>query len=298
MIEQIFFLLILITIGTILTQSYNISLGYTGIFHLGHIGFYAIGAYTAGILSTTFQTSFLMNILLAFLFAGFAGFLIALPAIRLKSHYLALATLGFGEIIRIILLNWVSLTGGPLGITSIPAPKILGVTFDGNFEKLVLYAGIAIVIHSIIYKIVKSPYGKILESIREDEIAAESLGKNVNKIKLQALTLSAGFAGIAGALYAHGLYYIDPAIFTIHVMIFVLVMTITGGIGNFWGAIVGPFVIYGIFEPLRFFGSTGTILGVDINIGALRIALYAAIFVIIIILRPQGIIGIRKLTKK
>lgn len=299
MFEQILFILMLVTISSLYTQSYNLAIGYTGIFHLAHAAFIGIGAYTAAILSVNFGTPFLITLPLSFIIAAITGLLVGIPAIRLRSHYLALATLGFGEIIRLIFLNWTQLTNGPLGINKIPAPKIFGLIFDTNGEKLFLYAIIAALIHFLIYKIAHSSYGKVLESIREDEVASESLGKKVVQKKLQILAISAGFGGMAGALYAHGLHFIDPSLWNIPAMVFTLVMLITGGIGNFWGAILGPLVIYAIFEPLRFLGSSSEIFGIELNIGALRMMLYALTFIIIILLRPEGILSrLKKLEKK
>lgn len=281
----------LIVISSLYTQSYNLAIGYCGIFHLAQAAFIGIGAYTAAILSVNFSMPFILTLPLSFVTAAIAGFVVGMPAIRLKSHYLALATLGFGEIIRLIFLNWTKLTNGPLGINKIPAPSFMGWIFDTNGEKLFLYAIIAALIHFLIYKIAHSPYGKVLESIREDEIASESLGKKVVQKKLQILAISAGFGGIAGALYAHGLHFIDPSLWNIPSMVFTLIMLITGGIGNFWGAILGPLIIYAIFEPLRFLGSSSEIFGIELNIGALRMMLYALTFIIIILLRPEGILS-------
>lgn len=298
MFEQILFILMLVVISSLYTQSYNLAIGYTGIFHLAHAAFVGIGAYTAAIFSVNFGTPFLLTLPLSFIIGAMTGFLVGLPAIRLRSHYLALATLGFGEIIRLIFLNWTELTNGPVGINKIPAPEIFGRIFDSNGEKLLLYGIIAAITHFLIYKIAHSPYGKVLESIREDEIASESLGKKVTGKKLEVLAISGGFGGMAGALYAHGLHFIDPSLWNIPAMVFTLVMLITGGIGNFWGAIIGPLVIYGIFEPLRFFGSSSEIFGIQLNIGALRMMLYALTFILIIILRPEGLLSRLKKLKK
>lgn len=291
MIEYITYLLTTIIILSIIAQSYNLTLGYTGIVHLGQIGFQAIGAYTSAIL-TIHGVPFLIALFIATIFGGIAGFLIGLPSIRLRADYLTITTLGFGEIIRLIAINWVDLTNGPLGITGIPKPEIFGIKFISLTSIFILYLIIGVIVHAIFYKIIHSPYGKVIESIKEDEIAAKSLGINTNMIKLQVLTISAAAAALSGSLLAHMFNYIDPTMFKINEMATILIITIVGGLGNFWGAIAGAFAINIIFEPLRFLPFP---IGV---IGAIRRTAYAVIFIAIILFRPQGVIGKNKYFQK
>jgi branched-chain amino acid transport system permease protein len=291
MFEATLFTILAIIVISISTQAYNLVIGYAGMMHLGHIGFYAIGAYTAAILSTELGTPFLGTLIMSFLIAAIAGFLIGIPTIRLRGDYLTIGTLGFSEVIRLIITNWYSVTGGALGIDKIPDPAIAGFTFHTTTEKVALYIVIAAILHFIMWKIIHSPYGKVIESIREDEKAAQALGKNVVRHKLEILTISAGIAGVAGAMYAHGYYnYINPTVFQVNEMVFILLYIIIGGMGTFWGAIIGPIIAQLIFEIIRMVGN-GTFAGFELNIGAVRQMLYALIFMIIIIMRPQGIMG-------
>lgn len=284
MIEYVIFLLISIVIYTVLVQSYNLVLGYIGSLHLGHIGFYAVGAYTSALLTIN-GVPFLISLLTATAMGALVGFLVGLPSMRLKRDYLAIATLAFGEIIRLTAANWISLTNGPLGITKIPRPTIFGYVFQSSTSTLLLYLLLAGIAQFIMYKIIHSPYGKVIETIREDELASRALGKNTTRIKLQVFTISAGFAAFAGCLYAHAFNYIDPTLYKISETATLLIMVILGGLGNFWGAIAGAFGTYFIFEPIRFLPISATILG------PLRRFLYAITFIIIILFRPQGLIG-------
>lgn len=284
MIEYIIFLLIIVIIFSVLVQSYNLALGYTGILHLGHIGFYAIGAYTSALLTLN-HIPFLLALLISTFFGALAGLLVGLPAIRLRGDYLALATLGFGEIIRLVALNWTDVTRGPLGVTAIPRPEVFGFIFRSGFSTLLLYLLLGGIIHLLIYKIVNSPYGRVIETIREDETASKALGKNTAKVKLQVLAISAAGAAFAGSLYAHAFNFIDPSLFRIIEMSTILIMIILGGLGSFWGPIIGTTAVYVIFEPIRF-------LPIPIEIlGPIRRLLYALIFILIILYRPQGLIG-------
>lgn len=273
-------ILIFMSIWVILAQSLNVALGFTGLLNFGHIAFFGIGAYTSALLGLAgcpFVISIFSSAILAMLF----GFLLGLPTIRLKEHYLAIATLGFGAIIYDILLNWQGLTRGPFGLPGIPRPTF----FEGTFSYFLLTLGIAIISNIIIYIIIKSPFGKTLEVIREDELAASAIGINVFKYKLQSLMISAFFAGIAGSLFAHFMTFLDPSSFKLIETIYIILLVVFGGLGSFWGAILGTVILVILPEPLRFLPLP------PYTVGPLRQLLYAVLLIVMILYKPSGLCG-------
>jgi ABC-type branched-subunit amino acid transport system permease subunit len=275
----------------ILAQSYNLVLGYTGMVHVGHIGFMAIGAYTSALLTLN-GAPFFVGLFGGLLVAGFVGLILGIPTVRLKNDYLVAVTLGMGEIIRLFLLNERQWTGGSFGLTQIKRPELFGFVFQNNFHLFLLLLFITTVVLALIWKLIHSPFGKILESIREDEVAAKSLGKPVELRKLQILVIGAAFAGLAGALYAHTLQFIDPDTFGIHRMIFIFLLVVFGGAGKFWGPIVGTVILYNLAEGTRFLPIAPSALG------PLRWIIFSVVLVIIIILKPKGILGDKLIRKK
>lgn len=285
MIEQYFIhLLILIGIYLILAISLQISIGFTGMLNLGHVAFYAIGAYTSALLvlnGFSFWFAFLSAGILAMIF----GYILSLPIKKLKGDYLALATMGFSFVIYAILLNWTELTRGPLGIPGIPKPSLFSINFSNNLAFLVLIAVISVVCYLLIRRIVHSPFGRVLESVRDDELASKTLGKNTSKAKSLSLMISAFFAGLAGSLYAHYITYIDPSSFTIMQLIPVLCIVIIGGLASLKGTLIATMIIVLLPEPLRFIGFPSSI------VGPMRQIIYALILLLILLYRPKGIYG-------
>lgn len=258
-------------------------MGFTGLLNLGHAAFFGIGAYTSALL-TLAGVPFGIAFIASFVVAGMFGFLIGLPCLRLRGDYLAIATLGFGEIIRAVLKNWISLTRGPLGIPGIPKASFF-ITFDTSVKFLVFAAVIAVVTIGIVSRLVHSPFGRVLKSIREDEIAAQALGKNVMKYKMIALVIGAAFAGIAGSMYAHYITFIDPSSFTLVETILIVSMVVLGGLGSLLGSVIGVIILVLLPEPLRFVQLPSAI------VAAIRQMLYAIILIVLMIVRPQGMVG-------
>jgi branched-chain amino acid transport system permease protein len=277
-------LLILICIYLILAISLQLSVGFTGLLNLGHIAFYAIGAYTSALLALNgfpFWLCFLSAGILAMIF----GFLLSLPTNKLKGDYLALATMGFSFVVYAVLLNWTSLTRGPLGLPGIPKPKIFGISFSDNFSFLILVVIIALLSYLIIKRITISPFGKVLEAIRDNEVVVRVLGKNSFKMKSLALMISSFFAGIAGSLYAHYITFIDPSSFTLLQLIPVLSIVIIGGLASLEGTILATIILVLLPEPLRFIGFPSSI------VGPARQILYALLLLLILIYKPKGFYG-------
>jgi branched-chain amino acid transport system permease protein len=277
-------LLILICIYLILAISLQFSVGFTGLLNLGHIAFYAIGAYASALLALNgfpFWFCFLSAGTLAMIF----GFLLSLPTNKLKGDYLALATMGFSFVVYAVLLNWTSLTRGPLGLPGIPKPKIFGLSFSDNLSYLILVAIIALISYLIIKRITISPFGKVLEAIRDNELVVRVLGKNTFKMKSLALMISSFFAGIAGSLYAHYITFIDPSSFTLLQLIPVLSIVIIGGLASLEGTILATIILVLLPEPLRFIGFPSSI------VGPARQILYAFLLLLILIYKPKGFYG-------
>lgn len=274
-----------VVILAILGLSLNMVMGYIGYLNLGHVGFWAIGAYTYTLLFMG-GTNFFLALLAGGVLAGVSGFLLGLPTLKLKSHYIAIASLGFTYIVYSLIINLTEITRGPLGIPGIPRPTIFGISFDSNLMYFLLSLGVGIVCGLIIYKLLSSPWGKILETIREDEVAAKSLGKNTFKYKMQAFTMSAFFAGIAGGIYSSFYQYIGgPGAFFIPQLIILLTIVMVGGAGSFAGSIVGAGVVWAAYESVRFLPIEPTM------VGPLQHSAYALILILIMIYRPRGIMG-------
>ena len=277
-------LLILIGIYIILAISLQLAVGFTGLLNLGHIAFYCIGAYISALLSLVGWPWWLC-LLLAGIGAMFFGFLLSVPTNKLKGDYLALATLGFSFVIYVVALNWTSLTRGPLGLPGIPKPSLFGFTFSSNISFLILTFFIALISYFLIKRIVASPFGRVLEAVRDDELATRVLGKNTFKMKSYALGISAFFAGIAGSLYAHYITFIDPSSFTILQLIPVLAIVIIGGLASLKGTMVASIILVLLPEPLRFIGFPSSI------VGPARQIIYALLLLFILIYKPKGFSG-------
>jgi len=277
-INYLIHLAILIGIYSILTVSLNLAVGFTGLLNMGHVGFFGIGAYTSALLSLAGFPIWL-SILCGGLLAMISGLLLALPTTRLKGDYLALATLGFTFIMGSVARNWTDVTRGALGIPGIP--KIV----KGNPEFLVIVLIIAAITYFVFWKISKSRFGKTCEAIRDDELAAKMLGKDTFKHKIAALGISAFFAGIGGALFAHYITFIDPSIFGIGDLILLFSMLIVGGLASVKGSAIGTIILFLLPEPLRFIGFPSSILG------PMREIIFALILLLILIYRPKGFFG-------
>ncbi len=277
-------LLILIGIYLILAISLQLAVGFAGLLNFGHIAFFCIGAYTSSLLALN-GFPFWLCFLSSGIIAGLFGFLLSVPVNKLKGDYLALATMGFSFVIYAIALNWTSLTRGPLGLPGIPKPSLFGISFSNNFSFLILTAIIALISYLIVKKITTSPFGKVLEAIRDDELATRVLGKNTFKIKTYTLGISAFFAGIAGSLYAHYITFIDPSSFTLLQLIPVLCIVIIGGLASLKGTILATIILVLLPEPLRFIGFPSSI------VGPARQMIYALVLLLILLYKPKGFYG-------
>ncbi len=283
--NYIWHILILISLYSILSMSLNIIAGYTGLLSLCHAAFYGIGAYATTLFMINMGWGFLPALLAASVLTSVLSLVIAIPSLRLKGDYFVLGTWGFQIIVYSLIYNWMNLTRGPYGIGGIPSPKILSFEINSAQKYLVLTAVISGICAALIWALCNSPFGRALRSIREDEIAAESLGKNVFLLKVTAFAVGAGFAAVPGGLYASYTRYIDPTSFTLNESIFILSIVIIGGAGNLLGPVVGAVFMVLLPEVLRS-------LQIPESVAAgLRQIIYGVVLVVLMRFRPQGILG-------
>jgi len=268
-----------------LAGALNLITGYTGILSIGHAAFYGLGAYTAALMSLHFQTPFLVNLICAALSCAAVGVLVGGPTIRLRNDDMAIASFAFQIITFSVLNNWLTLTGGPMGIPGIPPPNVFGHAVTSRLEFVGIAGAFAIVVHGLLFLIVRSPFGRVLRAIREDEVFAAAMAKNVSEYKMLAFVLCAVIAGCAGVFYAHYMRYIDPSSFTFMESVFIISIVVLGGAGSIWGPLVGAVVLVAMPELLRFIGLPHAVAA------NLRQCLYGCILAGCMLWRPQGIMG-------
>ena len=247
-----FRILIFIGIYIILALSLNLINGYAGLFSIGHAAFYGIGAYSSALLTLRLGIPFVVALPLSGMIAGFFGFLIGKPTLRLSGIFLTLATLGFNIIYVLLMINLGGLTRGPLGITGIPSPKILSYGFSGQVDYYYLIFILVLLTLGSIYRLIHSRFGKALLAIREEETAAEAIGVHTVHYKIAVFTISTFYAGIAGSFFAHFLRFIAPDSFTFWESFTLLAMLALGGQGNLVGPVVGASLLIAIPEVFRF----------------------------------------------
>lgn len=283
--EYLIHILILIGIYTILSVSLNLIVGYSGLLSIAHAAFYGVGAYVAALLALKLHSPFLHNIICAIILSGLLGAMVGLPSLRIRDDYFAIATFAFQVITFSIMNNWVSFTGGPMGLPGIPQPTIFGVEINTHYGFLAVVFLLCIIVLWISHKIVNSPFGRVLKSIREDEVFAQALGKNVAFSKVLIFVIGAGMASVAGVMYAYYISFIDPTSFTVIESIFIISIVIIGGAGNIWGSVLAAAVLVILPEALRFLGMPSAIAA------NMRQIIYGALLVILMLFRPQGFIG-------
>ncbi len=261
-----------------IASSLNLLTGFMGVMSLGHAAFWGIGAYTGAILSTRLGWGMGSCMLAAIVICGLFGLLLGSPVMKLKGYFMTIVTLGFCEIIRLIELNWSDLTRGSLGINNIPYPNFFGIVFKTPASKFYVILVLAIVTLYIVHAITDSRVGRAIISIREDDLAAASVGVNVVKYKLMSFVISAMIAGVAGVYYAHYMRYIDASLFTTSMSINFLVMAIFGGLGNIPGTVIGTAILTVMPESMRF-------------LSEYRNLFYGIVIVLLMMIRPSGIWG-------
>lgn len=289
---------ILVLTYVMLGWGLNIVVGLAGLLDLGYVAFYAVGAYSYALLSTTFGWSFWICLPLAGMFAATWGIILGFPVLRLRGDYLAIVTLAFGEIIRVVLLNWYNFTNGPDGISNIPRPSFFGIEFArgetgfaatfglqySNMHRIIfLYyviLALALVTNLVTLRLRRLPVGRAWEALREDEIACRSLGINTTNTKLTAFAIGAMFGGFAGSFFATRQGFISPESFVFMESALVLAIVVLGGLGSQIGVAVSALVMIGGFEVFRDFEQY-------------RMLIFGLAMVVIMVWRPRGLVSRR-----
>lgn len=292
--NYLFHLLIYLCIYAIQAMSLNIVMGYCGLFTLAHAGYFAIGAYTYAI-ATIYGLGFVPALLVSVLVAGFLSLLVSLPAWRLKGDYFVLLSLSAQALVFSLLYNWYkpgekigswkNLTNGPFGISGIPRIRVLGFELDSIGEILLVYVLVLVLCCVIIWLLLSSPWGRLMQCQRDDELAARSLGKNVRLVKIEAFAIACGLVAVAGVLYAAYVTYIDASTASLDGSILMACMVIVGGLGNFRGPLVGALVLLAVPEALRFVHMP------DAYASSVRLLVYGLLLVVMMHVRPQGLAG-------
>lgn len=275
----------LIGIYIILATSYDLVLGYTGMLSIAHGAFYGIGAYATALSLLQWNFSFVPALLFGFIFTVFIAVLVGIPATRLAGDYLVVASLGFAIIVHALMLNLTGITRGSMGLPGIPGPELWGYSFSGPWERTGVIYVVTAICGLVAWRLSYSPFGRVLKSIRDDPLAAAACGKNIFAFKITVFALSAGLAGVAGGLYATYVQFIDPEAFILQISFLIVMATILGGQGTFWGPAIGAIIIWFIPETLRFLDIPSTIKG------ALNQVIYAVLLIFILLFRSQGILG-------
>jgi branched-chain amino acid transport system permease protein len=289
----------------ILALSLNLINGFTGLFSLGHAGFMAVGAYTSALLTMSpaskqmnffltpivaplanINIPFIPALIAAGLLAGLAGFIVGAPALRLRDDYLAIATLGFSEIIRVVITNLQSVTNGALGLKGLP-----------RYSTTYMIWGVAFVSVVFIIALINSAFGRSCKAVRDNEIAAQAMGINVARIKITSFTIASFMAGIGGAMLGHMLSTIDPRMFTFTLTYNVLLIVVLGGSGSISGSIIAAIIVTISMEALRFLdGSLNFLFFRTQGLPGLRMVVFSILLLLVIIFRQQGLMGNRELS--
>jgi len=263
---------------TILALSLNIILGHAGLFHMGHAAFYALGAYTTAIINTTYHIPIFWLLPVSGLVAGLAALVVARPIIHLRGDYLLIVTIGFVEIVRIALVNNVfGITGGSNGIFGISRPMLFGMKINTPGEFFYLIWGFAAVTIFLFDRLEKSRFGRALNFLREDDVAAEGSGINTSHYKLIAFVIGAFWAGMVGNIFAAKMTIIAPESFNFWESVVLFMIVLLGGRGSIPGVILGAFLVLGLPELFRQFATA-------------RMLIFGAFMVVMMILRPEGIL--------
>jgi branched-chain amino acid transport system permease protein len=301
-----------ILIYVMLGWGLNIVVGLAGLLDLGYVAFYAVGAYSYALLAHSFGLSFWILLPVAGCLAAFWGILLGFPVLRLRGDYLAIVTLAFGEIIRLILINWVPVTNGYAGISSIPRPTFFGIPFNASDEGFAarfglefspvyrtvflyyLILALALVTAALTVRLRRLPIGRAWEALREDEIACRSLGINTTNTKLTAFAMGAMFAGFAGSFFAARQGFISPESFTFMESAVIVAIVVLGGMGSLLGVAIAAVIMIGGTEIMRELDFLKAVFGPDFDPTQYRMLLFGFGMVLIMVWRPRGLIATRE----
>jgi len=273
-------LLVFLGINGLTTMGLSLLMGYAGQISLGHAAFYGIGAYSSGILTTKYSIHPLIAFLAGIFLSAIVAFLVGKPTLRLRGHYMAVATLGFGEILFILFNELSPLTGGPSGLSGIPALTFLGQPIEGSAYLYLVWAFVILVLIFSL-NLINSRVGRALRAVHGSELAANAMGVDASRYKVQVFVVSAIYASMAGSLYAHFVTFISPSSFSLMFSILLLMMVVIGGTSTIWGSLLGAAVLTLLPEYLRAFEDFDVLV-------------YGIILMVVLLFMPQGILeGLR-----
>jgi branched-chain amino acid transport system permease protein len=284
-VSYLLLILTTICIFAILTVTLNLLVGYTGIPSFAHGAFFGIGAYVVSLAVVKLGLPFLVAILVGVVVTGLIAALVGIPALRLGGDYFFLACFALIFISTRILSNWEDLTNGARGLYGIPRPSLFGQAVGSGLPFLVLSLAALIVVMLVVWRLVHSPYGLTLQAIRDDELAAATLGRNVTLAKVVVFGIGAGLAAVAGGLFATFYGVIEPNSFGVPVIILLFSMLFIGGAGNLYGPILGAAILLALPEGLRLLGIEGA------KAGEIQQMIYGLLLVVLMLFRPQGLAG-------
>ncbi len=283
--DYVIHILIYFMIFSIAGMSLNLIVGYTGLFSITHASFYGIGAYTTALLLTAAGFNFFVSVIIGVMVTLIVSLMIGVVLSRFNDDYYAIASLGFSMIVFAILLNWQSLTNGGQGVFGVVRPTLMGYRFISNSSFLILASLFFILIYFFCRFIIRSSFGRVLKSIREDERAIAVYGYNTSYFKLAIFTMGSMMAAVAGSLYASYIGYIDPGVSGINESIFMFVIIIIGGLGSMRGPLYGALILILLPEALRF-------LGLPVLIAAkIQEFMYGTVLTLLMLYRPHGLVG-------
>jgi branched-chain amino acid transport system permease protein len=303
-----------ILIYVMLAWGLNIVVGLAGLLDLGYVAFYAVGAYSYALLSTHFGLSFWLLLPMSGILAAFWGIILGFPVLRLKGDYLAIVTLAFGEIIRLVLINWTDVTQGTFGISSIPKVTLFGMKFDASptgfaatfglapssaYYKIFLFyliLGLCLLTAFVTLRLRRMPIGRAWEALREDEIACRSLGINTVTTKLTAFSIGAMFGGFAGSFFAARQGFVSPDSFVYLESAVILAIVVLGGMGSLIGIAIAAMVMIGGTELLREMDFLKQVFGNDFTPELYRMLLFGLAMIIVMLVKPRGFVGSREPT--
>ena len=275
-------IMVFVGLASMIAMGLSLLLGYAGQISLGHAAFYGIGAYTSGILSAKLGVNPWLAMLLGAALTAAVALVVGAPSLRLKGHYLAMATLGFGQIVFIVFNQWVAVTDGPDGFGGIPRLAIGGFSFDSNLSYFYLVWGVTLFMLIFCLNVIHSRIGRAFLAIHDSELAARAMGVNVSLAKIQIFVISAVMASLAGSFYAHYITFINPPVFDLFYSIKVMMMVVIGGMTSVWGALLGAALLTFLPEWLVFME--------DFDILA-----YGLILLLVVMFLNKGLIGIPSL---
>jgi len=252
--------------------------GQCGLLTCGHGAFYGLGAYVSAILATSLGLPFWACMLFTILGSALFGFLISIPCLRVQVDFLSLITIAFAQVFSAVIVNWTSVTGGPRGIIQIPPAELFGYQFTSQTSYYYLALVVVVLVYIALNNIMKSPVGRAMQAVRDDDLGARAMGININKYKIIAFVLGSIAAGIGGSLMAHYLRYIGPTSFTLDISLLFMQMIILGGLGSMPGAIVGAAFFTIMPEIIR-------------PLAVYRMGLGGLIMLVVVLVRPQGLLG-------